>query len=312
MVAGFVLSLGMVTTACAEPGHDGAADPWPVWDPGGEQAGGGLVGEANGEGAPDHVDLSGLAGPAAETGRFQMTVAYGVEGAFHTEIDVWGAFDHGAGSAEFGMHLDPLVGQLAEWGMADVPHDVPSDFVVRIVDGEVYLSGEVGEGATWVAVPVDSAEAPVDLGVVQPDELLMLVAAAAHEVDAADGPVLDGTPTRHYTGWLGVEAFDAVSTQGSNGTVGELMVGVPPGLFDRLMRFDAWVGDDGVARRLLIELDHEGMLDMAEVVDGYRDASAPRVTIRYEVEWFDVDQAVDISAPDPGELAGDHDPPPGR
>lgn len=297
MAMGPLVALTLLVAACVGGGSDlGGSDgggagrePWPVWgqpDPGPP-------------GGPDQ---------SAESGRFRMTITYGMEGQYHLEAQAWGAFDRRSGASELGVHLDPLVEHLDEWGMADLPHDLPSQVVVRTVDGAVFVSVETGGEPMWAPLPIDPAHVPRELGMVHPDDLLVMVHEVAHEVEVAEGPVLDGVPTWHHRGWLGADSFATISSQQGAGSLGELMEGAPPGLFDRLMRFEAWIGDDGVVRRLVVELDHEGVLDLAEVVDGYRDPTAPRVTIRHEIEWTDVNRPVDLAAPGPDDLVV----PPGR
>src|SRR5690606_3581687 len=94
------------------------------------------------------------------------------------------------------------------------------------------------------------------------------------------------TGETRYSGHI---AVDAVAADGD--ALGRAGTALPPELADTFLRFDAWVGD-GVVRRMLVELDVQGMA--AAVGEQVPD---DLVVLRFTVEWFDLGEPVSIEAP---------------
>ncbi|MFP4513134.1 MAG: hypothetical protein ACLFRV_09345 [Acidimicrobiales bacterium] len=235
------------------------------------------------------------------SGRFGLQVSLGREGATVASTTVDGVFDNEAGASETVVDLASLRAQLPEAGPA-VPEQVGDELIVRLVDDAVYLYVGAAD-REWVLYPVDAADASRRLGLARPDQFLQVLESAGDEVTVTEAPPFDGEPTRRYSGWIDPEGFPAFAAEATGGALDQMADALPPGLLDRIVRFDAWIGDDGLPRRVVIELDREAVFDLAERIEGPQAPEAALPVMRYEIDWFDLDTPVRIEPPPPDQVS---------
>lgn len=252
--------------------------------------------------SPDGATGVGAVAPEWGSGRFELEVTMGSPSTVVTTTRVRGAFDHEAGNSEIQIELRDLVDQLPSDAGVVLPDEIADDLIVRVVDGLAYV--RVGTpDRDWVVNPVASEDGVSELDVYRPDRLVDLVDAAAHDVTVSDGEVVDGVATRRHSGWLAGSGLGGLSLDGSPSGIAAMAAAHPPGLFDRVVRFDLWVGDDGSPRRLVVELDRDGMIEVAERIEGPQAPDGPVPVMRWQVEWFDVGQPVSLEAPPPEQVS---------
>jgi hypothetical protein len=249
-------------------------------------------------GAPpsDPLDPAGLGGWDQVSGRFELEVTMGSPATVVATTRVRGVFDHASGDSEIQIELRDLVDQLPPEAGVVLPEEIADDLIVRVVDGFAYV--RVGTpDREWVVNPVASEDGAAEFDLYRPDRLLALIEAAAHDVTVSDGGRLDGVPTRLHSGWLDGSGLRGLSLDGAPSGLGAMAAAHPPGLFDRVVRFDLWLGSDGLPRRLVIELDPDGLIEVAERIEGPQPPDAAVPVLRWRVDWFDLGQAVAIEAP---------------
>ncbi|MDZ7679107.1 MAG: hypothetical protein U5K29_11205 [Acidimicrobiales bacterium] len=289
-----VVCLAVGLGACAAVGPGEGSDP-------GRSLG---VREASapGVGPRDEVVAAADRAQRVSSGRFGLQVSLGREGAMVASTTVEGVFDHDAGASETVVDLASLRAQLPAEAGPIASEGLGDELIVRIVDGTVYLYVGTAD-REWVLYPVDAAQASRTLGLARPDRFLQVLESVGDEVTVTEAPPLDGEPTRRYSGWIDPEGFSELSADGAGGALDQMADSLPPGLLDRIVRFDAWIGDDGVARRVVIELDREAVFDLAERVEGPQALDAALPVMRYEVDWFDLDTPVRIEPPPPDQVS---------
>jgi hypothetical protein len=229
------------------------------------------------------------------TGRFQIGIEFGVAGRQVLEATTLGAFDHNAGALEMVIDLDAMVGALPP-GSGPLPPGFGGDMVVRIIGSEAFV--HVGpDDRNWVSMPVDPEEVTESFGVYMPEQFLALLEQVGSDVSSEIELGGDGEPTVRYSGWIDSVALGAL-TGGDAVRLATVASAVPSQLRDRVVRFDLWVGADGVPRRLLIELDLDTVAAAARDLDG-TSAGIDRLIMRFVVEWFDLGADISIEPPAP-------------
>lgn len=249
------------------------------------------------------VSTGSLAIEPGVTGRYVLRLERGVEGEVVVDTEVRGTFDRSVPSWEIELDLWELSAPAIEAGLATWPEGAPHEMVVRRIGDDVYL--DTGRAPyTWVRYAVDDpgvapflATLPVD----EPDRLLGELTDGARDVRTHDGGVVDGVETVRYSGRLDLGAVSRAADEGWSAADRTAIRGVGlEEVLGSMLRFDLWVGTgDGLARRLVVELDHEALAALARRLDG-TDAEVRRLRHRTEVEWFDLGAPVVIEAPPPG------------
>ncbi|MBK5223880.1 MAG: hypothetical protein JJE52_13625 [Acidimicrobiia bacterium] len=241
--------------------------------------------------------VEGLAAAAsrtaqADTGRFVVAIdigATGVPGAQLLHTTVSGAYDHARGAVDATVDVDAVVASVPVV-VDGIPPELLGDTIqVRAIGRKGWV--RTRSDGPWSPVPAAEADVAAIEGIYGPDELLGLLDHATGEVTTTDGGELGGL---RYSGHIDIAAVAA-----DDGALGRATTALPPELAQRFLRYDAWVGDDGVVQRLVVELDVAGM---AEAVG---EVAPEGVVFRYTVDWTDLGASVDIAPP---ELVADQDP----
>lgn len=241
----------------------------------------------------DVIELVDVTAPGA-SGRFRMGVTMGAEGVMILETSLVGEYD-GSGASEVVLDLGPLV-EVADPSLAEqFPEGAGDALVVRTVGTDVYVhTGAVDR--EWVLSPIEDHDLIAEIGLPSPDELVSVVESAGVDIATADGGTIDGVAAHRYSGWIDGSSLGLLSPGAQQRGLDELAAAYPVDLFDRIVRFDLWVGDDGLPRRLVVEYDHDSMLEIAERIDGPQ-GRVDLPLMRFEVEWYDLGAPIHIDAP---------------
>jgi hypothetical protein len=273
-----VLVLVLVVSGCSGVGRAGA-----------------VRSAADQQPAHEQVAAAVEAARAGATGRFQIGIQLGVAGRQVVEASTFGTFDRDVGALEMVIDLDAMVGALPP-GSGPLPPEFGGDMVVRIVGSEAFV--HVGpDDRNWVRMPVDPEEVTASFGVYVPEQFLALLEQVGSDVSSEIEMGGDGGPTVRYSGWIDSVALGAL-TGGDAARLATVASAVPSQLRDRVVRFDLWVGADGVPRRLLIELDLDTVAAATRELDG-TSAGIDRLVMRFVVDWFDLGADISIEAPAP-------------
>ena len=241
----------------------------------------------------DVVEMADVAAPGA-SGRFRMGITMGAEGVMALETTLVGEYD-GSGASEVVLDLGPLVEVVDPAMVAQLPEGAGDALVIRTVGTDVYVhTGAVDR--EWVLSPIEGHDLIAEIGLPSPDDLVSAVESAGVDVAVADGGTIDGVAARRYSGWIDGSSLGVLSPGARQGGLDELAAAYPAGLFDRIVRFDLWVGDDGLPRRLVVEYDHDSMLEIAERIDGPQ-GEVELPLMRFEVEWYDLGASIHVDAP---------------
>jgi hypothetical protein len=234
----------------------------------------------------------------ASSGRYRLEAELGGEGVFVSTISLTGAFDRASGASEVSLDMRSLFESYPDDAGVSLPDELGDELIIRIVDGLLYQY--VGShDREWIVYPLDPSEVLDAMGIYRPEMFLEVIESSSHDVSVADGPTIDAVPTRHYSGWIDGTGFAGLSSDGSGGGLGQMAASFPPGLLDRIVRFDAWVGADGLLRRVVIEFDHDAMFEVAERIEGPQDRTRAMPVMHYRIDWFDLDEPVGIEPPAP-------------
>lgn len=257
-------------------------------------------------GAPEPAD-SALVMTAArsvrqlDTGRYSIEVSMGLDapGQRVVRTTMNGGFDRERGASEVSVDLAPLVDSLSVNAGFVAPAELGDELRIRVVDGGVYVHAEDAE-ANWVLMAVEPEDAAEAFGIYQPEQFADLLEHVGTAVTRTTGGMIDGVQTVRYQGWIDAVAMERLRG-GDASRLAVVVAAAPPGLADRMVRFDLWVGDDGVPRRLVIELDAD---TVASVDGGTPEARerAGRVVMRIAIEWFAIGAPIEIEAPPPHQV----------
>lgn len=188
-------------------------------------------------------------------------------------------FGYGANGSV--SYADPPITALT----IDVNQNGQTSEVEQRTDGEtIWVRAEgpqaptIPDDKTWIA---GDASILSESDSLEPIGLVGVVVAlrAASDTTAEAGEEIDGVPTTHYTSTISYE--EAVEKAGAeeDGFTSALSLTSPE---DPILSVEAWVGDDGIVRRLAV------------VVEEGSNPNAPTGT--YDLELTDVNQ--EVSAPE--------------
>lgn len=220
---------------------------------------------------------------AAGSARFEMTVATGAaDGAL--EITSTGGFD----GPRMTMEVDFGAALAGALGPTDAPLPDGLDEPMRLVaDGStIYLRVPVLDALldtpSWLSATAEdlgAAGGPLGFaGVTDPSQLLEALRSVAGDVEEVGSDDVRGVATTHYRATLDLaRALDQVPA-GRSLLLGHQLEEERAELGD--VPVDLWVDDDGLARRLVLEVGDLGVLT---------------------VELFDYGQPVEIDVPAPEE-----------
>jgi hypothetical protein len=302
-------ALALVVSACAptdeagqevstgDPVEEVAPDP----DPG---AG---VGEGMAEATPQFMSQAAEQTAAVETGRFSMSmqvvgsaelpgdpVLYRAEGAFagpdrsYLSMDLSGMADVAEASGELGSE--------GMGGMGGMLFTEPFEVVV---DGDTtymkwpFFSGALGASTPWVSTPSGADAAGLGDVSMDPSDVLDLMQGAG-DVTEVGTEVVDGTESVRYSVALDLDALGESLGDDELSGLGVLPAGAAT--------IDVWIGDDGLVRRIVMEVDGSALAGLVPEGSGPT-ASAPVGTFLMTVDLFDLGADVEIPVPDPSEVS---------
>jgi hypothetical protein len=227
-------------------------------------------------------------------------------------IEVSGAVEDGATmdiSMPFGASFDTVTGNssffidlsaIAAAGGEEIPPefaDMFGEMEVRVVDGVSYIRFPFfallfGAETPWISAPAEEgADLTSDFTFAQPDnpaEILEQLEDADAEVTEVGRETVNGVDTTHY-----FVVFDT-STVYAEATAEERAELEESGYFpEGELPIDLWISDDGVVVRYVMDID--GALMPSPDGDEFE-----RMLMTFDL--LDVNQPVDIVAPDPSEV----------
>lgn len=244
----------------------------------------------------------------ASTGRFEgrlvVEAAPGAVQGGSFELTLDGAYDLDAEAFDVSVDLSGLAGLAAAEASPGEAEMFASMFAepvqVRSIGGIAWvrwslLAGMFGAmtddgGTAWIEAAADEAASMtgqfgVD-GPQSPTDLLQTLADLDATVVEVGRETIRGVETTHYAISIDIETAAAgLSPEERAQLEAEL-----PGGFEGELPIDLWIGDDGLLRRLVVELDDLGALGL--------DADAEGVaSVLIEFEIFDVGQPIAIQPP---------------
>lgn len=244
----------------------------------------------------------------ASTGRFEgrllVTAAPGVGTGGNFDLTLTGSYDLEAQSFDVNVDLSGLAGLAAAEASPAEADMFASMFAepvqLRSIGGTAWvrwglLAGMFGAttddgGTAWIEAGTDEAASMTgQFGVDGPEsatDLLQTLAEMDATVTEVGRETVRGVETTHYEIGIDLEAA-AANLPPQERT--ELEAELPNGISGRLP-IDLWIGDDGLLRRLVVELD-----DLDSMGFGADASEIASVLIEFEI--FDVGQPVDIGPP---------------
>ena len=255
--------------------------------------------------SPDQGALARAAEATAEVTSMKMAASVSITGQPEGDVTVMsfeGAVDTVAGRAHFNMDLGDLMGMLGQVMGEDV---AGSGQMELIVDGDtVYLRSDLlssfSGGKPWIAITGESMTeggafglGDMVTGTGGPDSFMAMLEAIDAEVETVGREQVRGVDTNHVRAVLDLDAIlaeadesmaadlrDSLAEMGATGSLGTLPI-------------DAWIGDDDVVRKVVVEVDLAGLGGVEGLEQG---------TLVISFELFDLGQPVDITLPDPAEV----------
>ena len=251
-----------------------------------------------GSGAPEGASLLFAASDRTaqvQTGRMRLTVQYSGDEdgrAIDGTITADGQFDHAAARSSTEIDMGDFLAQMAESGGEAAPAGMDDLRVVQVVDGPtIYVKVEgttlPGVPTGWISMdaaqagpgsPLGSFGSPMG-GVSGPGGFLASLEEAGATVDEISPDRHDGDDVTRYEGTIDPEAAAANAPPERRDEVEQLLS--QGGLGE--IPFTAWVDEDGVVRRVDLEMSVS-----ADGADG-------RVVL--SMELYDLGGAVDIEVP---------------
>jgi hypothetical protein len=229
-------------------------------------------------------------------GRIEITGA--VDGAMTMDMSLpfGGAFDTVTGNSSFFIDLSGF----AEAGAEEIPPEFAELFgemEVRTIDGISYIRFPLftlllGSETPWVSSPADEGENLTgDFTFTHPGnpaEVLDALEEADAEVTEMGRETVNGVQTTHYRA-----VFDATKlyAEASAERLAELEDQglIPNGTFP----VDMWITDDGLIVRYVMDID-------GTAIQNAPGEEFERMVVTYDL--FDINQPVQIVAPDPSEV----------
>lgn len=181
--------------------------------------------------------------------------------------------------------------------MGDLGFD-PSDMTMTMIqDGDqLYMKSPMfsmftGSDKPWIVVPVDEAELVDETqGAQDPNDFLEFLKATNAEVVEHGREDVRGVSTVHLSTVLDMREILEQAEGVEKEELEEALEGL--GTAAEEIPMDVWIDDDGMIRRMTMEIDASGIDD--EVDMG---------TMELTIELFDFGEPVDIRVPDASEVA---------
>ncbi|MDX1447771.1 MAG: hypothetical protein R3246_01805 [Acidimicrobiia bacterium] len=229
------------------------------------------------------IEISGIGGDASVT----VTMPFG------------GAFDTATGNSSFFMDMT----SFAEVGVA-AGEEIPAEFMdlfgemeIRVVDGVEYVKFPffamfLGAETPWISSPADDAnDLASDFMFFQPgspSDVLSHLEDANATVTEIGRETVNGVETTHFQVLFDTAAMLADASPEERAELEAQ--GVFP---DGQLPMDIWVSDDGLIIRYVMDVDATALASAGE--DEFQ-----RMIVTFDL--LDLNQPVDIVAPDPSEV----------
>lgn len=229
------------------------------------------------------IEVTGLSGDESIT----ITMPFG------------GAFDTVTGNSSFFMDMSAF----AEAGAA-AGEEIPAEFAdlfgemeIRVVDGIEYIkfpffSMFLGSETPWISSPADGeSDLAGDFTFFQPgspSDVLTELEGVDASVTEIGRETVNGVETTHYEVIFDTGAMLAAASPEERAELEE------QGIFpDGELPMDIWISDDGLVIRYVMDVDGSAMASSSE--DEFQ-----RMLLTFNL--LDLNQPVDIVAPDPAEV----------
>lgn len=266
-----------------------------------------LIPAGGGPGESRLVKAAQLAAEAQVSFRFEAHIRMnGLPQVGTIDMPMQGEFDHQHNRMGMAMDLSSMLSQIADDGAQSMPGTMR-----MVVDGDVaYMSmGELGTvfGAApdgWIRIDTASGGGTGSMmsGTSDPRAFLALLAGDDGSVAEVGREDVRGVPTTHYQGTLDMAAAMASASQTQQQELSEALSAQGLSL-DALgaleMPVEVWIGDDGLARRVVITMD---LGSMAGAMGGAGTGEVAGVTMEINMEMFDYGASIDVPLPPPDKV----------
>ena len=161
--------------------------------------------------------------------------------------------------------LDPLETEMLRSWLGQ-----PIEF--RVIGGTTYVSATllslfIPVETTWIAF--ESEQSAADFGVSElttsPADFLALLRGVDDDAEIVGSEIINGVSTIHIHGSLSVLEAIAAAPPEERAAVEEALAGLDPSdLVDmsvELFDIDVWIGDDGLVRRMILDMDDLAAMD---------------------------------------------------
>ncbi|MFP5331549.1 MAG: hypothetical protein ACLGHX_04185 [Acidimicrobiia bacterium] len=229
------------------------------------------------------IEVTGLAGEASVT----ITMPFG------------GAFDTVSGNSSFFMDLSAIAEAGAMAGEEIPPEfaDMFGEMEIRVVDGVEYVKFPffttfLGAETPWIASPADGASGLASeftfFEPANPSDVLSQLEEADATVTEIGRETVNGVETTHYQVVFDTAALLADATPEERAEFEE------QGIFpDGELPMEIWISDDGLVIRYVMDIDSTALASPEG--DEFQ-----RMVLTFDL--LDLNQPVDITAPDPSEV----------
>lgn len=229
------------------------------------------------------IEVTGLSGDASIT----ITMPFG------------GSFDTVSGNSAFSMDLSAFADAGAAAGEEIPPEfaDMFGEMEIRVVDGVEYIKFPfftmfLGSETPWISSPADGeSDLAGDFTFFEPgspSDVLGELEGVDASVTEIGRETVNGVETTHYEVVFDTGAMLAAASPEERAQLED------QGIFpDGELPMDIWINDDGLVIRYVMEVDGSAMASVAE--DQFQ-----RMLLTFNL--LDLNQPVDIVAPDPSEV----------
>lgn len=255
-------------------------------------------GSFEGTGGAVFLNQAAEATSAVDTQKIYMNMTMtGVPEVGDITIEANGEVDNTSGLSHMTMDMGSMFAGLG--AEAGLPED--AGLMEVIVDGDTTYTKSAlfsmlgDEAKPWVKMPTEDQGSVTSGAPSDPSKFLEFLENTGSDIEEVGTEEVRGVETTHIRTVLDTEALMADAPEADKAEM-QAQLDQLGGAFDEIP-VEAWVGEDGMVRRITMSFDFAGVAD----------ADLGEAAMTITVEMYDFGEPVDITIPDPSQVS-DLDP----
>lgn len=251
-------------------------------------------GTFEGTGGAVFLNEAAEATSAVDTQKIYMNMTMtGVPEVGDITIEANGEVDNTSGLSHMTMDMSSVFGAMGD--EAGLPAD--AGMMEVIVDGDTtYMKSSLfsmlgDDSKPWMKVPTEDQGSVTSGAPSDPSKFLEFLENTGSEIEEVGTEEVRGVETTHIRTVLDTEALLADAPEEDKAEM-QAQLDELGGAFDEIP-VEAWVGEDGMVRRITMTFDFAAT----------GDAELGNTAMDITVEMYDFGEPVDISVPDPSEVS---------